>query len=199
MFVVLVVQDDGTPEDLSDALRDDGLEVTSVATNEEAVAALERRPFDVVVSDGSSTHLLAHIQEHHLDVAVILLGADSAPDSAVDALRRGAYDVLERPIHLERLVTLVNRAGVRQGLLRENRELRRQLRRQEEGLALPLGRRLEEVERRYIVRTLEILGNNKARAAKVLGISKKTLYRRLHEYGIPLGAGGAATDKAEAS
>jgi DNA-binding NtrC family response regulator len=133
------------------------------ATSEEAVAVLERATFDVVVADVSSTDLLAHIQEHHPDVAVILLGADSA----VDAVRRGG--------------------------------LRRRLRCQEEGLALPLGRRLEEVERRYIVRTLEMLGNNKARAAKVLGISKKTLYRRLHAYGIPLGAGGAATDKAEAS
>jgi len=57
-------------------------------------------------------------------------------------------------------------------------------------LELPLGRTLEQVERRYILRTLEILGNNKAAAAQVLGIGKKTLYRRLHEYGVPLGSDG---------
>jgi DNA-binding NtrC family response regulator len=51
-------------------------------------------------------------------------------------------------------------------------------------LQVPMGRRLEDVERRYIMQTLEMLGNNKARAAQVLGISKKTLYRRLHEYGV---------------
>ena len=53
-------------------------------------------------------------------------------------------------------------------------------------LPLPMGKPLEEVERRYILRTLEMLGGNKARTAQVLGISKKTLYRRLHDWGIPL-------------
>jgi DNA-binding NtrC family response regulator len=51
-------------------------------------------------------------------------------------------------------------------------------------LSLSLGLPLEDVERRYILRTLEMLGGNKARAAAVLGISKKTLYRRLHDYGV---------------
>jgi DNA-binding NtrC family response regulator len=53
-------------------------------------------------------------------------------------------------------------------------------------ITIPMGRPVEEVERRYILRTLEMLNNNKARTAQMLGISKKTLYRRLHEYGIPL-------------
>jgi DNA-binding NtrC family response regulator len=53
-------------------------------------------------------------------------------------------------------------------------------------LFVPMGRPLDEVERRYILRTLEMLNGNKARTAQVLGISKKTLYRRLREYGVAL-------------
>jgi len=51
---------------------------------------------------------------------------------------------------------------------------------------VPMGRPIEEVERRYIMRSLEMLNGNKARTAQVLGISKKTLYRRLHEWGVAL-------------
>src|SRR6185437_13227793 len=44
---------------------------------------------------------------------------------------------------------------------------------------------LEEVERRYILRVLEALGGNKTRAAQVLGLDRKTLYRKLERYGLP--------------
>jgi Nif-specific regulatory protein len=43
---------------------------------------------------------------------------------------------------------------------------------------------LEELERNHIMGTLESLGGNKTRAAKVLGITVKTLYNKLHSYGI---------------
>ena len=42
---------------------------------------------------------------------------------------------------------------------------------------------LEEVERRYILRVLEAVGGNKSQAAQVLGLGRKTLYRKLEEYG----------------
>jgi DNA-binding NtrC family response regulator len=48
---------------------------------------------------------------------------------------------------------------------------------------------VEEAERRLIIRTLSHLGGNKSRAAKVLGISLKTLYNRLHAYGEMLPRG----------
>jgi two-component system, NtrC family, response regulator HydG len=43
---------------------------------------------------------------------------------------------------------------------------------------------LEEVEKRYILRVLEAAGGNKSLAAKTLGLNRKTLYRRLAEYGL---------------
>ena len=47
---------------------------------------------------------------------------------------------------------------------------------------------LEEVERRYILRVLEAVGGNKTLAAQMLGIDRKTLYRKLEQYGV--GGGG---------
>lgn len=53
----------------------------------------------------------------------------------------------------------------------------------EEHLRIPLGIPVEEAERRLILRTLRHLAGNKSKAARVLGISLKTLYNRLHAYG----------------
>jgi two-component system response regulator HydG len=43
---------------------------------------------------------------------------------------------------------------------------------------------MEEIERRYIRRVLQVLGNNKSHAAKILGWDRKTLYRRIEKYGL---------------
>jgi len=133
---VLVVEDDqSTRESLCAALRDGGMEVISAASGEEAMTRLDLAQVDVVVSDimmgnVSGVDLLTHVQEHHPDTAVILVTAFGSIESAVDAMRRGAYDYLTKPINLDRLELLVHRAYRRQNLLRENRELRQQIRRQ---------------------------------------------------------------------
>jgi DNA-binding NtrC family response regulator len=55
---------------------------------------------------------------------------------------------------------------------------------QTEGLILPLGRPLAEVEKNYILQTLESLGGNRTHTAESLGIGRRTLIRKLHEYGV---------------
>lgn len=67
-------------------------------------------------------------------------------------------------------------------------ELPERIRRAGEGertLELPLGVSLEEAERRLILETLAATGNDKTRTAEILGIGRKTLYRKLTRYGIP--------------
>ena len=54
-----------------------------------------------------------------------------------------------------------------------------------EGVFMPLGASLEEAQRTYVLRTLDYCGNNKTRAAKMLGVSRKTLYDRLGKWGDP--------------
>jgi len=136
MPLVLVVEDDqSTRESLCDALRDGGMEIISAGSAEEAMTRLDLNQVDVVVSDVmmgkmSGVDLLTHVQERHPDTAVVLVTAYGSIESAVDAMRRGAYDYVTKPINLDRLELLVQRAHRRQSLLRENRELRQQIRRQ---------------------------------------------------------------------
>ncbi len=46
---------------------------------------------------------------------------------------------------------------------------------------------MEEVERRYVLKVMELVGNNKQRAAEILGFSRKTIYRKLERYGVVVG------------
>jgi two-component system response regulator HydG len=59
---------------------------------------------------------------------------------------------------------------------------------------------MDELERRYILRVLSLVGGNKSRAAQVLGFDRRTLYRKLERYGAATGGegGGAAGGKPEA-
>jgi DNA-binding NtrC family response regulator len=54
------------------------------------------------------------------------------------------------------------------------------------------GRTLEEIERRHILRILEETGGNHMRAAEILGINRRTLYRKLEKYKLPAGTGAAS-------
>lgn len=56
--------------------------------------------------------------------------------------------------------------------------------RPDDGIHLPLGLPLEQVEKEYILKTLDSVGGNRTRAAKVLNIGRRTLIRKLNEYGL---------------
>jgi DNA-binding NtrC family response regulator len=155
--VVLVVEDDrSSRESLAAALRDAGMEVLTSASGEEAMARLDLASVNVVISDimmgkVSGVDLVTHIQEHHPDISTILVTAYGTIESAVDAMRRGAYDYLTKPINLDRLELLVQRAYRRQNLLKENRELKSQLKRKFSvagiiGQSPPMRRILQQIE-----------------------------------------------------
>ncbi|MBK8482521.1 MAG: sigma-54-dependent Fis family transcriptional regulator [Proteobacteria bacterium] len=132
---VLVVEDDrSSREALARALSEVGMEVAVAASGEEAIDHLGLSSVDVVVSDVmmgrvSGIDLLTHVEAHHPDTAVILVTGHGSIDAAVDAMRRGAYDYVTKPIDLDRLEFVVGRAHRRQSLLRENQDLRQELRR----------------------------------------------------------------------
>ena len=55
---------------------------------------------------------------------------------------------------------------------------------------------MDELERRYILRVLSLVGGNKSRAAQVLGFDRRTLYRKLERYADPAGSQGPSSGDA---
>ncbi|HKA15752.1 MAG TPA: diguanylate cyclase [Myxococcota bacterium] len=126
---VLCVDDSRlTREQVRDALGH-RVELECVDSAEAAIAALERAPADLVLSDlqmggMSGLVLLGRARRIAPGVPFVLLTAHASVDSAIEALRHGATDYLQKPIQPEHLVSVVERILAHQNLLRDNERLR---------------------------------------------------------------------------
>ncbi len=97
---------------LERALAGEGYEVAAAADGETAMAQLAERSFDLVVTDlklpgASGLEVLAACRATHPDLPVVVLTAYGTVRSAVEAMRLGALDFLEKPVDIDDLFTLV--------------------------------------------------------------------------------------------
>jgi DNA-binding NtrC family response regulator len=107
------------------ALERMGYEAIPAATSEDAALQLEQRRFSAVLTDlrlpgGSGMDVLRAAQECDAAMPVVIMTAYGTIADAVDAIREGAFDFIQKPIDLEHLGHLLRRAIERQQLLREN-------------------------------------------------------------------------------
>ena len=127
---VLIVDDEpGVRSALSGVLRDEGYEVESVASGEDCVDRLLRDVFDVVVLDvwlpgidGLAT--LGRLRQMKIDSQVVMISGHGNIESAVKAIKMGAFDFVEKPLSLEKTLLVVRNALQRRRLEAENRALR---------------------------------------------------------------------------
>jgi DNA-binding NtrC family response regulator len=94
-----------------------------------AAAATQEPPVDLVLADLrlpdlDGLELLQQMQEHDADLPVVVMTAHADIETAVRAIRLGAYDFVEKPFGRDRLLTLVQRAVRQHRLAQENRRLR---------------------------------------------------------------------------
>ena len=133
MHRVLIVDDEPSMREmLAIALGDEGWEVHAAQDGEEALAKLAQQPFDVVVSDirmpgVDGLELLGRAREQSPGTEVILITAHASTDSAIEAVRLGAYDYVTKPFDVEELKVTVRHALEQQALQRENVLLRGEL------------------------------------------------------------------------
>ena len=117
---------------LSIVLRREGYEVVLAETGTEAVRALERQPFDLLISDlrmpdMTGVDVLRAAKQLDPELAAILVTAYSSTDTAVEALRLGACDYLTKPFDVDELKILVRHTLERRHLRQENVLLKRAL------------------------------------------------------------------------
>ncbi len=100
---------------LSLQLQGDGYEVHAVADGQEAIDALKEHHIDAVITDlrmprVDGLGLLRHCAEHHPDLPVILITAHGTVDTAVEALRHGAFDYITKPFDMTEIRSVVAKA-----------------------------------------------------------------------------------------
>lgn len=130
---ILLVDDDRYLADsMADWLRELSHDVVAVATIAEAKRHLTARRFDLVMTDlrlgnEDGFDLIRHVRKHHNDSAVLVITGYATPDTAVDAVRAGAYDLLTKPLIDDELTLAIDRAIDQRQITRENEALRQQL------------------------------------------------------------------------
>ncbi|MEO6377561.1 MAG: sigma-54 dependent transcriptional regulator, partial [Caulobacteraceae bacterium] len=131
---ILVVDDEADIRDLvAGILEDEGYAVRTAADSDSALAAIRaRRPsllvLDIWMQGGGldGLELLDMVKGFDADMPVIMISGHGNIETAVSAIRRGAYDFLEKPFKSDRLLLVIERALEAASLRRENRRLRTQ-------------------------------------------------------------------------
>lgn len=127
---VLIVDDEpGVRSALSGVLRDEGYDVEAVESGEQCLDRVVRDIVDVIVLDvwlpgldGLAT--LARLRQMKIDSQVVVISGHGNIESAVKAIKMGAFDFVEKPLSLEKTVLVVRNALRQRRLEAENRALR---------------------------------------------------------------------------
>ncbi|MFC3713661.1 sigma-54-dependent transcriptional regulator [Sphingoaurantiacus capsulatus] len=129
---ILIVDDEADIRELiAGVLQDDGYGTRTAANSDEALAAIrERRPSLIVLDiwlQGSKIdgiELLEQVKDSDPTLPVIIISGHGNIETAVAAIKRGAYDFIEKPFQADQLLLAVERATETERLKRENEELR---------------------------------------------------------------------------
>src|SRR5436305_3897539 len=129
---ILIVDDEADIRELvAGILQDEGYETRTARDSDTAMNAIElRRPsllFLDIWLQGSKLdglQLLESVKEHHPELPVVMISGHGNIETAVSAIKRGAYDFIEKPFKADRLVLVANRALENSRLRREVRELK---------------------------------------------------------------------------
>jgi DNA-binding NtrC family response regulator len=182
---VLLVEDEQTIAiTLTDDLEGAGYEVEHIADGREATLALERRSYDVVITDvrlpgADGLEVLRAAKRARPDTEVIMMTAYATVEHAVEAMRLGADDYIQKPFLNEHVLDRLRRIGKFRALLSENQHLKEQLQAKDGGLPGVIG---QSRSMQAIVKTVRTVA---ATDASVLiegesGTGKERIARAIH-------------------
>ena len=129
-FRILIAEDeDITRKHLLYALTKEGYEVVGVRNGREALSLIESEHFDVLITDikmpeMDGIELLERVKERHYGIEVLIITGFGSIDSAVDAMKKGAYEYITKPFNLDELILKVKNIHERSSLKKENLAMR---------------------------------------------------------------------------
>ncbi|MEA1952174.1 MAG: sigma 54-interacting transcriptional regulator, partial [Planctomycetota bacterium] len=130
--LLLIDDDRNVLKAMADWLRDQGYDLDTAGSVPDGIAAVDRKRYDVVLcdirlGDDDGFKILAHCRANHPETAVIMITGYGTVESAVEAIKDGAFDFLTKPLIDEELEIAVDRALNQQKVIEENINLKAQL------------------------------------------------------------------------
>ncbi|MBI5237442.1 MAG: sigma-54-dependent Fis family transcriptional regulator [Deltaproteobacteria bacterium] len=133
-YKILITDDDANLRDLlTEAVRGWGCQAGSASDGEEAIEKLKAERFDMVITDlmmpgMDGIELLKHVTAFDKDILVVIITGYAAIETALKAIREGAYDYIAKPFRLDELRIVVKNGCERIRLARQNNSLQDELR-----------------------------------------------------------------------
>ena len=119
---------------LDDMIKDAGFKTRLAANYNQALSEIDKKIPDVAIidvkldkGDNDGIELLNHLKQKNKDVPVIIISGHANIEMAIDSLKSGAFEFIQKPFDRERLMNFVNRAVEKINLIRENKNLKSQL------------------------------------------------------------------------
>ncbi len=184
MNILIADDDKNLRKILSRELSDEGFDVHETESGLDAASLLEKGDYDVLILDLNMPDLgglevLKKIKTLAISTEVIILTGHAAVSTAVEAMKLGAYDYLEKPFKLEELKAVVEKACEKKRLRSENLLLRAQIRRQAEARAIitnsPLMMEVLETVKMVAVSDFPVLVSGES------GVGKELIAKAIHE------------------
>ena len=139
---VLVIDDEpGFLQMLQVILSRAGYKATTVTSAEEALSLVERKGYDLCLCDLKMPGMdglgfLSELKNRGIQITVIMMSAYGSHETAIDAMKSGAYDYISKPFQSDEIVLTLRKAEEREQLRRENRELKSRVGREVTGSAI---------------------------------------------------------------
>ncbi len=119
---------------LDDMIKDVGFKTRLAANYNQALSEIDKKIPDVAIidvkldkGDNDGIELLNHLKQKNKDVPVIIISGHANIEMAIESLKSGAFEFIQKPFDRERLMNFVNRAVEKINLIRENKNLKSQL------------------------------------------------------------------------
>ena len=176
---ILVAQGTGSAHGIAEVLREvEGAQVTRCAGELPDFNTLSRQNFDVLVLDLRNAHgeippVVERFRQHYPNVPVVVAAGTGTANLAMEVLKRGSCDFVVQPQDDHQLQLMVRQLASSAGDTMDAT-----------GPAADHRMTLYEMERNYILRTLEECKWNKKKTASLLGINRSSLYSKIRRFGI---------------
>src|SRR5687767_727284 len=182
MTDILIVDDEkAIRKTLTEILSFEGYKIDEAPDGEEALKCFKEKTYDVVLCDIKMPKLdglefLQKATEHNPDVPIIMISGHGTIETAVEAVKKGAYDFIQKPPDLNRLLITIRNAMERNSLVTETKVLRRRASKVQEmiGESTPIKKIKETIEKVAPTEArILITGEN--------GVGKELVARWVHE------------------